>query len=117
MCLSHSVYIYDLCLCFMMCVCVLSICLSVCFINQITVISLLHALFAYALFYYHCPALSESAPSWVYALVACFIFIYQLLDAIDGKQARRTGTGSPLGQLFDHGCDAITAFVSCEQTR
>ncbi|CRG93860.1 choline/ethanolaminephosphotransferase, putative, partial [Plasmodium gallinaceum] len=30
-------------------------------------------------------------------------------DAIDGKQARRTNTSSPLGQLFDHGCDSITS--------
>jgi phosphatidylglycerophosphate synthase len=29
--------------------------------------------------------------------------MYQTLDAVDGKQARRTGTSSPLGQLFDHG--------------
>ena len=29
------------------------------------------------------------------------------MDAIDGKQARRTGTGSPLGELFDHGLDCI----------
>lgn len=27
----------------------------------------------------------------------------QTLDAIDGKQARRTGSSSPLGELFDHG--------------
>jgi ethanolaminephosphotransferase len=27
---------------------------------------------------------------------------------MDGKQARRTGSSSPLGQLFDHGCDAVT---------
>lgn len=26
---------------------------------------------------------------------------------MDGKQARRTGSSSPLGQLFDHGCDAL----------
>jgi phosphatidylglycerophosphate synthase len=26
----------------------------------------------------------------------------------DGKQARRTGTSSPLGELFDHGCDSIS---------
>jgi ethanolaminephosphotransferase len=29
------------------------------------------------------------------------------MDAVDGKQARRTGSSSPLGQLFDHGCDAL----------
>ncbi|KAF9598620.1 hypothetical protein IFM89_028289 [Coptis chinensis] len=28
-------------------------------------------------------------------------------DAVDGKQARRTNSSSPLGELFDHGCDAI----------
>jgi phosphatidylglycerophosphate synthase len=38
-------------------------------------------------------------------------FIYQSLDAIDGKQARRTGTNTPLGELFDHGCDAISGFT------
>ena len=41
-----------------------------------------------------------------YALSGLAFFIYQTLDAIDGKQARRTGQSSPLGQLFDHGCDA-----------
>jgi phosphatidylglycerophosphate synthase len=35
------------------------------------------------------------------------VFMYQTLDAVDGKQARRTHSSSPLGQLFDHGCDAI----------
>lgn len=34
------------------------------------------------------------------------------MDAIDGKQARRTGTSGPLGELFDHGCDAINMMVS-----
>ncbi|KAJ3602996.1 hypothetical protein NHX12_030740 [Muraenolepis orangiensis] len=34
------------------------------------------------------------------------------LDAIDGKQARRTNSSSPLGELFDHGCDSLsTVFV------
>ena len=38
---------------------------------------------------------------------------FQTLDAIDGKQARRTKTSSPLGELFDHGCDSIsTIFVA-----
>jgi hypothetical protein len=26
------------------------------------------------------------------------------MDAIDGKQARRTGMASALGEMFDHGC-------------
>lgn len=28
---------------------------------------------------------------------------------MDGKQARRTGTSTPLGELFDHGLDSYTA--------
>ena len=33
------------------------------------------------------------------------------LDGIDGKQARRTGTSGPLGELFDHGLDAWTTVM------
>jgi phosphatidylglycerophosphate synthase len=36
--------------------------------------------------------------------------MYQTLDAIDGKQARRTGTSSPLGELFDHGAPVLCFF-------
>jgi hypothetical protein len=28
--------------------------------------------------------------------------MYTSFDAVDGKQARRTGSSSPLGELFDH---------------
>lgn len=34
------------------------------------------------------------------------------MDATDGKQARRTGTSSPLGELFDHGCDSISTVLA-----
>ncbi|WVW78960.1 hypothetical protein I302_100923 [Kwoniella bestiolae CBS 10118] len=46
-------------------------------------------------------------PSWVYLSWAIGLFAYQSMDAIDGKQARRTGMASALGEMFDHGCDAI----------
>jgi phosphatidylglycerophosphate synthase len=36
------------------------------------------------------------------------LFVYQTLDAIDGKQARRTGSSNALGELFDHGCDSMS---------
>lgn len=46
------------------------------------------------------------------------IFAYQHLDNLDGKQARKTSknlynieSSSPLGMLFDHGSDAVTAFL------
>lgn len=41
------------------------------------------------------------------------IFVYQNLDNIDGKQARRTKTSSALGMLMDHGCDAMSCFFLC----
>jgi len=44
---------------------------------------------------------------WIYFSWAIGLWMYQSLDAIDGKQARRTGTSGPLGEMFDHGCDAI----------
>ena len=50
----------------------------------------------------------QGAPQWTFLLAAVGLFFYQSLDAIDGKQARRTGTSSPLGELFDHGCDSVS---------
>ena len=41
----------------------------------------------------------------------CF-FCYNTLDNCDGKQARRTGSGSPMGMLFDHGLDVTTAVLA-----
>lgn len=46
-------------------------------------------------------------------LFAFGLFIYQTLDACDGKQARRTGSNSPLGELFDHGCDSLSTIFVC----
>ena len=47
-------------------------------------------------------------PGWTLVTAALGLFIYQALDAIDGKQARRTGSATPLGELFDHGCDSLS---------
>ncbi|GMK57679.1 hypothetical protein CspeluHIS016_0405130 [Cutaneotrichosporon spelunceum] len=49
----------------------------------------------------------KDLPVWVYASWAIGLFAYQSMDAIDGKQARRLNMGSALGEMFDHGCDAI----------
>jgi phosphatidylglycerophosphate synthase len=50
-------------------------------------------------------------PAYVLVLAAVALFFYQLLDNLDGHQARRTGTSSPLGLLMDHGCDAINCVI------
>eukprot|EP01062_Namystynia_karyoxenos_P063105 TRINITY_DN55922_c0_g1_i1.p1 TRINITY_DN55922_c0_g1~~TRINITY_DN55922_c0_g1_i1.p1 ORF type:complete len:427 (+),score=144.42 TRINITY_DN55922_c0_g1_i1:85-1281(+) len=54
------------------------------------------------------PDLRGELPGWGYACLAFLFFAYQTFDGSDGKQARRTGSGSPLGELVDHGIDAVT---------
>lgn len=56
------------------------------------------------------------APRWVYLLSAVAVIFYVNMDCIDGKQARRTRSSSPLGQLFDHGCDALTVRLLLDNT-
>jgi phosphatidylglycerophosphate synthase len=53
----------------------------------------------------------KEVPAWVNILCGVNLFIYQTMDAMDGKQARRTKSSSALGQLFDHGCDAVSTFL------
>ncbi|KAM9690660.1 choline/ethanolaminephosphotransferase 1 isoform X3 [Muntiacus reevesi] len=80
--------------------------------NLITIIGLSINICTTVLLVFYCPTATEQAPLWAYIACACGLFIYQSLDAIDGKQARRTNSSSPLGELFDHGCDSLsTVFV------
>lgn len=58
------------------------------------------------------PNMVEETPRWVYANAGFSLLFYQILDVADGKQARKTGNSSPLGLLFDHGCDALNVVVS-----
>lgn len=48
-------------------------------------------------------SMTMQVSSWIYIYLAAAIWIYQLFDNLDGKQARKTGTSSVLGELFDHG--------------
>ena len=77
--------------------------------NLITFISLCFNIFAAIISY------NDGGFDFSYKLrpITCFIIgifqlIYQLLDNIDGKQARRTGNSTPFGMLMDHGCDVFT---------
>jgi ethanolaminephosphotransferase len=56
--------------------------------------------------------LSGQIPSWLCFVAAFGQLAYMILDNADGKQARKTGSSSPLGLLFDHGCDAMNTFIS-----
>jgi len=75
--------------------------------NTITVTGLVIQIIGYSVLAYYCPDFRAPAPKWVYCVSVFSMFAYQTLDALDGKQARRTGSSSPLGQLFDHGCDSV----------
>ncbi|XP_012286896.1 cholinephosphotransferase 1 isoform X2 [Orussus abietinus] len=81
--------------------------------NLITILGLLVNIFTTLILIYYSPDAKAEAPRWACFACALGLFVYQTLDAIDGKQARRTGTSTPLGELFDHGCDSIsTVFVA-----
>lgn len=81
--------------------------------NLITIVGLAFNFLGMVILIAYCPNATEVAPRWTYIFGALTLLIYQSLDAIDGKQARRTNSATPLGELFDHGCDSVSvSFVS-----
>ncbi|XP_017772685.1 PREDICTED: choline/ethanolaminephosphotransferase 1 isoform X1 [Nicrophorus vespilloides] len=81
--------------------------------NLITLIGLFVNISTTLILVWYSPDAKSEAPRWTFALCGFGLFVYQSLDAIDGKQARRTGSANPLGELFDHGCDSVsTIFVA-----
>jgi len=79
--------------------------------NAITFLGLIVNFVTSSLLIFYCSTATETAPSWVFFVNGLGLFIYQSLDAIDGKQARRTGSSTPLGELFDHGMDSISTVL------
>lgn len=81
--------------------------------NTLTVAALTCSfVLAYFPLSYYSPDFATGAPGWVYLLSAISYFAYEVLDAIDGKQARRLKLSNPVGQMMDHGCDSLTTFYS-----
>ncbi|KAJ8570082.1 hypothetical protein K7X08_006659 [Anisodus acutangulus] len=75
--------------------------------NMITLTGFLFLVTSALLGYIYSPMLDSPPPRWVNFAHGLLLFLYQTFDAVDGKQARRTNSSSPLGELFDHGCDAL----------
>ncbi|KAJ9609463.1 hypothetical protein H2200_005790 [Cladophialophora chaetospira] len=75
--------------------------------NMVTLLGFFCILFNILLVRVYVPDLVGPAPSWVYYSFAAGLWLYSTMDNIDGKQARRTGTSSGLGELFDHGIDSL----------
>ncbi|XP_063530407.1 cholinephosphotransferase 1 isoform X4 [Cydia strobilella] len=81
--------------------------------NLITILGLIVNIVTTLILIWYSPDARTDPPRWACLVCALGVFVYQSLDAIDGKQARRTGSQSPLGELFDHGCDSIsTVFIA-----
>eukprot|EP00922_Rhytidocystis_sp_ex-Travisia-forbesii_P025866 GHVS01037945.1.p1 GENE.GHVS01037945.1~~GHVS01037945.1.p1 ORF type:complete len:535 (+),score=52.60 GHVS01037945.1:561-2165(+) len=80
--------------------------------NLLTLFGFVSTITALILVLVHMPTLEEEAPRWLYFTVAVLLFIHQTADAVDGKHARNTGASSPLGQIFDHGCDAFSTIFA-----
>ncbi|URD86628.1 CDP-alcohol phosphatidyltransferase [Musa troglodytarum] len=74
---------------------------------QITLTGFMFLIVSAYLGYVYSPHLDTAPPRWVHLAHGLLLFLYQTFDAVDGKQARRTNSSSPLGELFDHGCDAL----------
>eukprot|EP01082_Thalassiosira_pseudonana_P005003 g4080.t1 g4080 contig15:297891-299459(+) len=97
--------------------------------NSITLFGLAWMILSYSVIFWYCPGLYEGntnvhtdgasnnnnsrsgVPEWIFLLNCIAMLTYQTLDNMDGKQARKTGSSSPLGLLFDHGCDAINSIL------
>jgi ethanolaminephosphotransferase len=78
--------------------------------NLITTIGGFFCLMSFLVSSFILPGITEGVvelPRWLFAFNGICLAIYYTLDCCDGKQARRTNSSSPLGQLFDHGMDCL----------
>lgn len=96
--------------------------------NLITLLGFLFIVNNFILVLVFVPDLVGPGPSWVYFVYewmkwlsakwknlyfsfALGLWMYSTFDNVDGKQARRTNSSSPLGELFDHGFDALNCSI------
>ncbi|KAK5307754.1 hypothetical protein LTR99_000726 [Exophiala xenobiotica] len=84
--------------------------------NMVTLLGFFCVLINVVFIQIYIPDLVGPGPTWVYYSFAAGLWIYSTMDNIDGKQARRTGTSSGLGELFDHGIDSLNCTLAslCE---
>ncbi|KAJ5630456.1 uncharacterized protein N7484_010556 [Penicillium longicatenatum] len=80
--------------------------------NMVTLLGFVWIVANVFLIVFFMPDLLGPAPSWLYFSFALGMWMYSTLDNVDGKQARRTGTSSGLGELFDHGIDSLNCTLA-----
>jgi ethanolaminephosphotransferase len=69
--------------------------------NLITLLGFVFVLCNFIIALIYQPDFETPGPSWIYFSFAIAIWLYSTFDNVDGKQARRTNSSSPLGELFD----------------
>ncbi|KRX02194.1 hypothetical protein PPERSA_06389 [Pseudocohnilembus persalinus] len=79
--------------------------------NTITIIAFFQHFIVHLLMVYYSPDLKQQVPGALLFIQGLSTLAYQILDNMDGKQARRTGASSPLGMLFDHFLDSCNSWV------
>ena len=84
--------------------------------NTITLFGFAFMMVAYAMIQHHCPTFDHctpknEVPGYIFLVNGIALLVYQTLDNMDGKHARKTGSSSPLGLFFDHGLDACNTFI------
>eukprot|EP00808_Paulinella_micropora_P020033 g64987.t1 len=79
--------------------------------NMITFLGVVAQLITLLLLVYYSPEINGQTPAWWLPLAAVAGMFYQTMDGTDGVQARQTKSGSPMGELFDHGVDAISTTI------
>lgn len=80
--------------------------------NMVTLLGFFFVLGNVALLEVMDPDLEGPKYNWVCYSYAFGVWAYSTMDNIDGKQARRTGTSSGLGELFDHGIDSLNCTLA-----
>ncbi|KAK5124195.1 hypothetical protein LTR85_001898 [Meristemomyces frigidus] len=80
--------------------------------NMVTLLGFFFVIGNVALLELMDPDLIGPKYGWVCFSYAFGVWAYSTMDNIDGKQARRTGTSSGLGELFDHGIDSLNCTLA-----
>ncbi|KAF7716518.1 Choline/ethanolamine phosphotransferase family protein [Penicillium ucsense] len=80
--------------------------------NMVTLLGFMFIVFNVFLIELFMPDMIGPGPWWLYFSFAFGMWMYSTLDNVDGKQARRTGTSSGLGELFDHGIDSLNCTLA-----
>eukprot|EP00347_Sterkiella_histriomuscorum_P015671 403356136 len=76
--------------------------------NMMTLLGLVFPLIHFFILLYYDWTFTATLPNWVHLHAVWMVLWYQTIDAVDGKQARKTDNCSSLGQLLDHNLDQIS---------